>query len=191
MNIMAPAQSGRSGKWVYYMYGGKQCRRHWVKPRDPRTPAQLRVRAIFGTATKTWSHSEHLSEKQLDAYRAAGAKIQSHPRLGQSGPLTGQQYYVGKQCSAAEQRRRKARCRRAQAAAVSQAIRRQRLTRAALGRQAWGTGSARYPQGPKGLRQVLRAQRVTKATSGSPRALTGAAPAPHRKRMRYAPQTAH
>lgn len=35
-----------------------------------------------------------LTDEQQDACIAAGAKVQSRPRLGQSGPLTGQQYWV-------------------------------------------------------------------------------------------------
>jgi hypothetical protein len=36
-----------------------------------------------------------LTQEQRWAWIAAAAKVQSHPRLGQSGPLTGKQYFVG------------------------------------------------------------------------------------------------
>ena len=92
-------KSGRCADWVYYMFHGKLCRRRYVLPRDPRTPCQLRSRAAFAAASKTWSHSDQLTEQQRLAWYVAGAKIQSRPRLGQSGPLTGQQHFVGRNCA--------------------------------------------------------------------------------------------
>ncbi len=91
--------SGRSGDWVYYMRGRKQYRRRYVVPKDPRSPKQLRCRAAFGAASLLWSHSEQLSDQDRDHWIAAAGRIQSRPRLGQSGPLTGQQYFVGRQCA--------------------------------------------------------------------------------------------
>jgi len=69
-----------------------------VKPNDPRSWRQRRWRARLTAASRKYSHS--LNEKQQDACVAAGAKRRSRPRLGQSGPLTGQQYSVGKECAA-------------------------------------------------------------------------------------------
>jgi len=93
--------SGRDGDWVYYVVNGKQFRRRYVRPHDPRTPAQLRVRKNFGTSSHRWSQNGHLTEQQRDACHAAAAKVKSRPRLGQSGPLTGQQYFVGRACAKA------------------------------------------------------------------------------------------
>src|SRR5512146_465634 len=98
MKTLPVRYSGRSGEWVYYVRGKKQCRRRYVRPRDPRTPAQLRVRAAFGAASRFWSHTLELTEAQRDAWEAAANKRQSRPRLGQSGPLTGQQYFMAKAC---------------------------------------------------------------------------------------------
>jgi hypothetical protein len=64
-------------------------------PHDPRTPAQLRSRARLGAASRKYNYS--LTEKQQDACIAAGAKLRSRPRLGQPGPLTGQQYSIRRQ----------------------------------------------------------------------------------------------
>jgi hypothetical protein len=36
-----------------------------------------------------------LTDEQRDAWSIAAEKIQSHPRLGQSGPLTWQQHFIG------------------------------------------------------------------------------------------------
>lgn len=81
------------------MRGNKQCRRRYVVPNDPRTAGQLRARAAFGAASKTWSESPELTEEQREAWRKEAAKVQSRPRLSQSGPLTGQQHYVGRRCA--------------------------------------------------------------------------------------------
>ena len=81
------------------MRNGKQCRRRYVKPRDPRTPKQLRLRAAFGCRLE--SLQRELTEEQRQECRAAGAKIQSRPRLDQSGPLTGQQYHVRRKAAEA------------------------------------------------------------------------------------------
>ena len=97
--------SGRSGEWVYYMRGRKQCRRRYVLPRDPRSPAQLRARAALAAASRFWSHSPQLTDQERDTWEAAANKVQSRPRLDQSGPLTGQQYFVGRQCARARSAR--------------------------------------------------------------------------------------
>ncbi len=96
-------KSGRLGPWIYYMRGNKQVRRPWVKPRDPRTPAQLRCRAAFGAAVKAWSESQGMTQEDQKVWIAAAEKIRSRPRLAQSGPLTGQQYFIAVNCARAQQ----------------------------------------------------------------------------------------
>ena len=88
-------KSGRCGDWIWFVRHGKQIRRLYVRPRDPRAPAQLRSRAQLSAASRKYSYS--LTEKQQDACIAAGAKRRSRPRLRQSGPLTGQQYSIRRQ----------------------------------------------------------------------------------------------
>ena len=44
---------------------------------------------------KAWSESRLLTQERRGAWRAAAAQIKSTPRLGQSGPLTAQQSFVG------------------------------------------------------------------------------------------------
>src|ERR1035438_6852647 len=86
-------RSGRCGDWVYYLLrGNKQFRRRWVRPKDPRTPAQLQSRARLRVASR--HYSSRLTDEERDACIAAGAKRQSRPRLGQSGALSGQLYSV-------------------------------------------------------------------------------------------------
>jgi hypothetical protein len=91
-------KSGRCGDWVWYMRGKKQCRHLYVKPKDPRTLKQLHWRSRFGAASQKYSHS--LTAEQRDDCMAAGAKLQSRPRLAQSGPLPGQQCSIRREYAA-------------------------------------------------------------------------------------------
>jgi hypothetical protein len=90
--------SGRFGDWVYYVRNGRQFRRRYVVPTDRRSPGQLRTRANFAGAVKYWSHTAELTEQDRAAWETTANQIQSRPRLQQSGPLTGQQYFVGQAC---------------------------------------------------------------------------------------------
>ena len=86
-------KNGRCGDWVWYLLrGGKQCRRLWVKPKDPRTHKQRVCRARLRAASK--AYSEFLTDAEQDACIAAGAKVQTRVRAGSSGTLTGHQYFV-------------------------------------------------------------------------------------------------
>jgi hypothetical protein len=90
-------KNGRCGDWVWYVRDGQQWRRRWFKPFDPKSAKQRAWRARMAAASK--AYNEALTEKQQDACIAAGAKRQTRSRLDQSGPETGQQYWVGKECS--------------------------------------------------------------------------------------------
>ena len=85
--------SGRRGKFVFYMRGRTLCWRRYVVPRNVRTAARRRTRGAFGATSKAWSQA--LTEEQRRAWNAAGPKVKSHPRLGQSGPLTGEMHFQG------------------------------------------------------------------------------------------------
>ena len=90
-------KSGRCGDWVFQVVRGKRFRHLWRKPWDPGTPSQLHCRSRFGGASGKYSHE--LTAEQQDACIAAGAKRRSRLRLAQSGPLTGQQWWVQSQCA--------------------------------------------------------------------------------------------
>jgi hypothetical protein len=90
--------SGRCGGYVYSWYNGRLHWHRYVVPKDPRTPAQRRSRAAFGTGSKAWSENQPLTEEQRDAWYTEAAKIKCSPRLGLSGFLTAQQYFVGSNC---------------------------------------------------------------------------------------------
>ena len=85
--------SGRRGKHVFYMRGRTLCRRLYVVPRNVRTAARRRTRGAFGGISKAWS--QVLTEDQRRAWMVAAAKVKSHPRLWQSGPLTGEMHFEG------------------------------------------------------------------------------------------------
>jgi hypothetical protein len=93
MTIIDVPQSGRHGDFVYYMRGNKLCRRLYAIPTNRWTAAQVRARGAFGAISTAWK--ELLAEEQRLAWNAAGPKVLSHPRLEQSGPLTGQQHFEG------------------------------------------------------------------------------------------------
>ncbi len=90
-------KSGRCGDWVWYVRNGKQQRHLYVKPKDPRTPRQFNWRARFAAASRKYSQS--MTDEERDACIAAGAKLRSRSRLGQSGRLTGQQYSIKRDCA--------------------------------------------------------------------------------------------
>ena len=46
---------------------------------------------VFGSNSQMWSRT--LSEDQRHRWCATGAKVMSYPRLGQKGPLSGQQFW--------------------------------------------------------------------------------------------------
>jgi hypothetical protein len=88
--------SGRCGGYVYYWAYGRLCWRVYVVPKDSRTSAQRRSRTAFGAASKAWSENHPLTDEQRDAWYAEAAKTKCTPRLDQSGVLTGQQHFVGR-----------------------------------------------------------------------------------------------
>ena len=66
-----------------------QVERQHVPLRKRRTAAQLRAQGEFGSASLGWNN---LTDEQWDAWRERGKKVRSHPRGGESGPLTGQMF---------------------------------------------------------------------------------------------------
>jgi hypothetical protein len=200
--------SGRSGSYVYYMRKGRQRWHRYIIPRDPRTPAQQRSRAIFGAASKTWSESKELTDEQRDAWRADAAKRQSRPRLGSSGPLTSQQDFVGRN-SAKDQRdsgmrlhpskreRDKTKSREPKLESTREVAQSQSLTQSTRGTRRALTvyapsphhvarGYARKARGRKLMSQVSRFQRVTRSAWERRRTNTGAPPRQHRWKSGHA-----
>ncbi|HWT79839.1 MAG TPA: hypothetical protein VN648_13720, partial [Candidatus Methylomirabilis sp.] len=90
MKILDTPRVNRLGTAVAYQSRFGLCLRAYVAPRNTRTPARERMRAVFGSSSQLWSGQ--LTEQQRDRWSAAAATVMSRPTLNQQGPLTGQQF---------------------------------------------------------------------------------------------------
>jgi len=77
-------------------YGLVSCRR--VIPTNPRTQRQTDVRRHLAEQVRRFGE---LTDAQRDAWNAAAATYRSHPRQGQSGPLTGLHLFIRVNCKLA------------------------------------------------------------------------------------------
>ena len=68
-----------------------QARRRYVVQKDPKSPAQLRVRSAFGRVVSRW---RTLTESQRGDWATATEGVYSRPRLGQSGRLSGYLLFI-------------------------------------------------------------------------------------------------
>ena len=93
MKILFHPASGRWGNQVAYKSRYGQALRNYVIPKNGRTTAQQRMRRVFGHNSQTWGPG--LSQQQRDRWNVAGPQVMSHPRCGQYGPLTGEQFFTG------------------------------------------------------------------------------------------------
>src|SRR5208282_3711028 len=93
MTALDVPKSGRCGDVVFFMIRHQQRERAYVIPKHVRNAATGRMRGVFGALSKAFSAL--LTEEQQEAWNLAAAKVLSHPRLAQCGPLTGQQHFVG------------------------------------------------------------------------------------------------
>jgi hypothetical protein len=93
MKILFHPASGRWGNQVAYKSRYGQALRNYVIPKNGRTAAQQRMRRVFGHNSQTWGPG--LSQQQRDRWNVAGPQVMSHPRCGQYGPLTGEQFFTG------------------------------------------------------------------------------------------------
>jgi hypothetical protein len=69
-----------------------------VTPANPRTQRQTQVRSSFADQARRF---RDLTDVQREAWSAAAATYHSHPRQGQSGPLTGLHLFVRVNCKLA------------------------------------------------------------------------------------------
>ena len=91
MKILDTPRSGKCGNAVAFQSRYGLCLRTYLVPRNTLTPAREHMRTVFGSASRMWSGK--LTEEQRDRWNAAGPNVMSYPRLGQKGPLTGQQFW--------------------------------------------------------------------------------------------------
>ncbi len=91
MKILDIPQSGKRGLTVSIRSPFGLCSRTHFYPKRTVTPARERMWGVFRSNSQMWSRT--LSEDQRHRWCATGAKVMSYPRLGQKGPLSGQQFW--------------------------------------------------------------------------------------------------
>lgn len=88
--------SGKQGTTVSYKSRYGQIERDKGAPANPRTNAQVRVRTSLGRSSARW---RTLTDEQRVAWITGGLQVKSEPRLGQSGSLTGCQFFNKINCT--------------------------------------------------------------------------------------------
>ena len=96
MKILSVPSSGKCGNIVAYPSRYGQCQRQLVVPTNRQTPARDYMHGVFGGFAQAWGR--RLTQEQRDRWNFAGPQVLSHPRLGQRGPLTGQQHFEQVNC---------------------------------------------------------------------------------------------
>jgi len=91
-------QSGKVGTTVNVATRYGQIQRQYVKPRDPKTPAQMSIRSNLARVSARW---RVLTEEQRGAWMLAAQDAHSRPRLGKSARLTGCQLFIKINCARA------------------------------------------------------------------------------------------
>ena len=91
MKILDVPQSGKRG--VTVSQGGRygQISRALVIPTNPRSAPQMLIRNRLSGVAAQW---RQLTQDQRDAWTAAAKSVNSSPRAGQSGVLTGAQLFT-------------------------------------------------------------------------------------------------
>jgi hypothetical protein len=91
-------KSGKRGTTVSIHTAFGQAERQLAVPKNPRTPAQQRVRVTLGSIASRW---RGLTDSQRAAWTALASDTRSQPRLGQSGRLNGCQLFIKINCTLA------------------------------------------------------------------------------------------
>jgi hypothetical protein len=91
MRVLEIPQSGKRGDRVWQR--NRYCQYSYAAfvPFNPRTPAQMAVRGVFGGVSARW---RALTEEQRVIWCAVARHKKSRVRLRQCGPLTGFLYFV-------------------------------------------------------------------------------------------------
>ena len=86
MKVLDIPRSGKRGNWVWQSNRYGQYSYPAFIPFNPRTPAQVAIRGIFGAVAARW---RTLSEAQRFIWCLIASTMKSKPRLRQCGRLTG------------------------------------------------------------------------------------------------------
>jgi hypothetical protein len=89
-------QSGKVGVTVNVATRFGQVQRQYVKPKDPKTPAQMVIRSNLARVSARW---RTLTEEQRVAWTAGGRDTDTRLRLGRSTFLTGCQFFNKINCA--------------------------------------------------------------------------------------------
>jgi hypothetical protein len=98
MKALTVPQTGKQGPTVAVKTRYGQVLRQYVKPKDPHSPAQMRIRSNLGRVAARW---RVLTPEQRQAWALAAADAKSRPRLGKSASLTGCQFFIKINCARA------------------------------------------------------------------------------------------
>jgi hypothetical protein len=90
--------SGKQGTTVSYKTRYGQIERDKGAPANPRTNAQVRARTSLGRSSARW---RTLTDQQRSVWTNGGSEVKSEPRMGQSGHLTGCQFFNKINCTLA------------------------------------------------------------------------------------------
>ena len=92
MKVMDTPRTGKIGTAVFYPSPFGLCCRSLCIPHDPKSPAQIRARQIFGSSSRGWGLK--LTESQRENWNLAAQTVPSCPSLDQYSNLSGQQLCV-------------------------------------------------------------------------------------------------
>ncbi|MGO8931678.1 MAG: hypothetical protein ACLQU3_32895 [Limisphaerales bacterium] len=90
--------SGKQGTTVSYKTPYGQAERDLSVPANPRSNAQVRVRTALSRSSARW---RTLTDEQRSVWINGGSQVKSESRLGQSGHLTGCQFFNKINCTLA------------------------------------------------------------------------------------------
>jgi hypothetical protein len=98
MRALTVPQTGKQGTTVAVLTRYGQILRQYVKPKDPHSPAQMRIRSNLGRVSARW---RVLTPEQRQAWALAASETKSRPRLGKSTALSGCQFFIKINCARA------------------------------------------------------------------------------------------
>jgi hypothetical protein len=98
MRALTVPQTGKQGPTVAVLTRYGQILRQYVKPKDPHSPAQMRIRSNLGRVSARW---RVLTPEQRQAWALAASEAKSRPRLGKSTALSGCQFFIKINCARA------------------------------------------------------------------------------------------
>jgi hypothetical protein len=91
-------QSGKLGTTINLNTRYGQVARGYTIPKDPKTPAQMRIRTNLGHIAPRW---RELEQEQRDDWMLAGQDAETRHRLGRSAALKGFNLFLKLNCSRA------------------------------------------------------------------------------------------